>query len=112
MHVHRKVCYFKGEMNRESTNVIYFRTCMKCLEQHVGSAIKFKSRFRIHNKKLKRIVVRLLGTLIVNAVIPSIPLYICMSSSWREYITFMMTVILKIIYGTEKNIGTPNCLQM
>ena len=35
-------------MKSESTNIIYSITCMKCLEQFVGSAIKFKSRFRIH----------------------------------------------------------------
>ena len=26
---------------------------MKCLEQYVGSAIKFKSRFRIHKSDIK-----------------------------------------------------------
>ena len=40
-------------MNCESTNVVYLITCMKCLEQYVGSAIKFKSRFRIHRSDIK-----------------------------------------------------------
>ena len=40
--------YIKGEMNCESTNIVYLITCMNCLEQYVGPAIKFKSRFRIH----------------------------------------------------------------
>ena len=48
-----KVYYIKGEMNCESTNIIYLITCMKCLEQYVGSAIKFKSRFRIHKSDIK-----------------------------------------------------------
>ena len=48
-----KVYYIKGEMNCESTNVIYLITCMKCLEQYVGSAITFKSRFRIHKSDIK-----------------------------------------------------------
>ena len=87
---------------------------MKCLEQYVGSATKFKSRFRIHKSdiKLKQIVVGLLGTLIINAIIPPIPLHIYVFSSLRKCIVFMMTVILKIFYGTEKNIGNPNYLQM
>ena len=40
--------YIKGEMNYESTNIVYLITCMNCLEQYVRPAIKFKSRFRIH----------------------------------------------------------------
>ena len=48
-----KVYYIKDEMNCESSNVIYLITCMKCLEQYVGSAIKFKSRFRIHKSDVK-----------------------------------------------------------
>ena len=48
-----KVYYIKGDMNCESSNIIYLITCMKCLEQYVGSAIKFKSRFRIHKSDIK-----------------------------------------------------------
>ena len=48
-----KVYYIKGEMNCDSSNIIYLITCMKCLEQYVGSAIKFKSRFRIHKSDIK-----------------------------------------------------------
>ena len=51
-----KVYYIKDEMNCESSNIIYLITCMKCLEQYFGSAIKFKSRFRIHkyDRKTKK----------------------------------------------------------
>ena len=48
-----KVYYIKGEMNCESTNIIYLITCMRCLEQYAGSAIKFKSRFKIHKFDIK-----------------------------------------------------------
>ena len=48
-----KLYYIKGEMSCESTNLIYLITCVKCLEQYVGSAIKFKSRFRIHKSDTK-----------------------------------------------------------
>ena len=48
-----KVYYIKGEMNCESSNIIYLITCMKCLEQYVGSAIKSKSRLRIHKSDIK-----------------------------------------------------------
>ena len=50
-----KVYYIKDEMNSESTNIIYLITSMKCLEQYVGSAIKFKSRFRIRKSDKKTI---------------------------------------------------------
>ena len=33
-----KVYCIKGEMNFESSNIIYLLTCMECLEQYVGSA--------------------------------------------------------------------------
>ena len=48
-----KVYYIKGEMNCGSSNIIYLITCMKCLEQYVGSAIKLKSRLRIHKSDIK-----------------------------------------------------------
>ena len=48
-----KVYYIKGEMNCGSTNIVYLITCMKCLEQYVGSAIKFKSRFRVYKSDIK-----------------------------------------------------------
>ena len=48
-----KVYYIKGEANYESTNIICLITCMKCLKQYVGSAAKFKSRFRIHTSDIK-----------------------------------------------------------
>ena len=47
------VYYIKGEMNCESSNIIYLITCVKCLEQYVASAIKFKSGFRIHKSYIK-----------------------------------------------------------
>ena len=52
--------------------------------------------------KLKKMVVGLLGTLIINADITPIPLIIYVSGSFRKYVVFMMTVILKIFYVTEK----------
>ena len=48
-----KVYYIKCEMNRESSKIIYLITCTKCLEQYDGSAIKFKSRFRIDKSGIK-----------------------------------------------------------
>ena len=46
--------YFKrGQLNCESINVIYLITCSKCLEKYVGSAVKFKTGFRIHKSDIK-----------------------------------------------------------
>ena len=47
-------CYFiRGQPNCESINVVYLITCSKCLEQYVGSIVKFKTRFRIHKSNIK-----------------------------------------------------------
>ena len=51
--VRGKVYYIKCEMNRESSNIVYLITCMKCLKQYVDSAIRFKSIFRIHKSDIK-----------------------------------------------------------
>ena len=48
-----KSYFIRGQLNCESINVIYLITCSKCLEQCVGLAVKFKTRFRIHKSDLK-----------------------------------------------------------
>ena len=48
-----KVYDIKGQMNCESTNIIYLITCIKCLEQYVGSAIIIKKKSRIHKSGIK-----------------------------------------------------------
>ena len=49
-----RVAYFiRGQLICGSVNVIYFITCSKCLEQYVGSAFKFKTRFRIHKSDVE-----------------------------------------------------------
>ena len=56
---------------------------MKCLEQYVGSATKFKSRSKIHKSDIKTKKDHC-GTdtdFKINAVIPPIPLYIYVSNS-------------------------------
>ena len=48
-----KSYFIRGQLNCKSINVIYLITRCKCLEQYVGSAIKFKTRFRIHKSDIK-----------------------------------------------------------
>ena len=50
LHIHT---YIRGQLNCESINAIYLITCSKCLERYVGSAVKFKTRFRIHKYDIK-----------------------------------------------------------
>ena len=46
--------YFtRGPLHCKSINVIYLITCSKCLEQYVGSAVKFKTRFSIRKSDMK-----------------------------------------------------------
>ena len=57
---------------------------MKCLEQHGGPVIKFKSRFRTQRFDIKTEKDRLgqLGTLIINAVIPPIVYIFMCPANW------------------------------
>ena len=48
-----KSYFIRGQLNCESIDVIYFITCSKCIEQYVGSAVKFKTRFQIHKSYIK-----------------------------------------------------------
>ena len=89
---------------------------MKCLEQYVGSAIKFKSRFRIHKSDIKTKKDRC-GTArhFNNKCCNSSNHFVYLRAQLVEkdiYIVSMMIVTLKIFYGIEKNIASPNYLQM
>ena len=80
-------------------------TCIKCLEQYVVSAIKFKSRLRIHKsdietKKDRCGTARHFNNKCCNSSNPFIYL-----RALRKYIVSLMIVILKIFYGIKKNIG-------
>ena len=48
-----KSYFIRGQLNCERINVIYSKTCSKYLEQYAGSAVKFKTRFRIHKSDIK-----------------------------------------------------------
>ena len=48
-----KSYFIKGQLNCASIDVINFITCTQCLEQYVRSAVKFKTRFRIHKSDVK-----------------------------------------------------------
>ena len=44
--------FIREQINCESINVVYLKTCSKCLEQYVGSAVNFKTRFCIHKSDM------------------------------------------------------------
>ena len=48
-----KFYFIRGQLNCESISVIYFITCSKCLDQYLGSAVKFRTRFLIHKPDIK-----------------------------------------------------------
>ena len=79
-------------------------TCINCLEQYPGSAIKIESRFKIDKSDIKTKknccgTARHLNIKCCN--------YIYVPSSLRKYIVFKMSVILKIFYGIEKIWAAP-----
>ena len=48
-----KSYFIKDQLNCQGINVIYLITCSKYLEQYVGSAVKFKTRFCIYKSDIK-----------------------------------------------------------
>ena len=48
-----RVYYVRGALSCKSNNVVYVISCANCGDQYVGSAIDFKTRFRIHKSDIK-----------------------------------------------------------
>ena len=110
-----KVYYIKGEMNCESSNIIYIVTSMKCLEQYVGSAREFKSRFRIRKSDIKTKkdrcgTARHFNPKCCDSSNPFV--YLRVQHIEKVYCIYDDCNIKEIFYGIEKNIGSPNYLQM
>ena len=49
----KKKYFIRGELNCNSTNIIYLISCTNCNDQYIGSALNFKSRFRVHKSDIK-----------------------------------------------------------
>ena len=76
-----------GQLKCESINVVYLITCSKCLEQYIGSAVKFKTRFRIHKSDIKTKKERCGSArhIIVSVIVILIPFNTLRSNSWNKY---------------------------
>ena len=48
-----RVYNIRGKLTCNSPNVVYLISCSNCDDQYVGSALDFKSRFRIHSSDIK-----------------------------------------------------------
>ena len=48
-----KSYFIRGQLNCESIKVVYLITCSTSLEQYAGSAVKFKTRFRINKSNME-----------------------------------------------------------
>ena len=48
-----KSYFIRGQLNCESIKVVYLITCSTSLEQYAGSAVKFKTRFRINKSDME-----------------------------------------------------------
>ena len=98
-------------MSCDSCSVIYLITCSSCREQYVGSAINFKQIFRIHKSDIKTNKDRCGTARHFNNKCCSPNnkhAYLKVRSLNRHLI--IISVVLKIYYGNEKNIGRQNCL--
>ena len=112
-----KTYFIKGNFPCDSCNVIYLLTCSNCKEQHIGSAILFKKRFRIHKSDIKTdiktnkttIVVVLQGILLINVAVLIINMLIWKYILLNRYL-IIINLVLRIYYGNEKSIGRHNYL--
>ena len=48
-----RVYNIRGKVDCNTPNVVYLIYCSNCYDQYVGSALDFKSRFRIHKSDIK-----------------------------------------------------------
>ena len=48
-----RVYNIRGKLTCNTPNVVYLISCSNCYDQYVGSALDFKSRFRIHKSDIK-----------------------------------------------------------
>ena len=48
-----RVYNIRGKFTCNTPNVIYLISCLNCYDQYAGSALDFKSRFRIHKSDIK-----------------------------------------------------------
>ena len=97
----------------DSCNVIYLITCSSCREQYAGSATNFKQRFRIHKSVIKTNK-DCCGTarhnnLMINVAVLITKVPISKYRSLNRYL-IIISVVLKISYGSKKNIGRHNFL--
>ena len=99
-------------MSCDSCCVIYFLTCSSCRDQYVGSAIKFKQIFRIDKSDIK----------IKNDRCGTARHFnnnCCSANNKHTYLKvrslnkdlIIISVVLKICYGKEKNIGRHDYLR-
>ena len=51
--VNGKTYFMRSQLNCESINVAYLIKSSECLEQYLGSAVKFKITFCIHKSDIK-----------------------------------------------------------
>ena len=112
-----KTYFIKDNLPCVSCNVIYLITWSNCKEQHIGSAILFKKRFRIHKSDIKTdiktnkttIVVVLQGILLINVAVLITNMLIWKYILLNRYL-IIINLVLRIYYGNEKSIGRRNYL--
>ena len=106
-----KTYFIKGNLSCDSCNVIYLITCSDCREQYVGSAITLSRYLESTNLilGLTKIVVVLQDILIINVAVLIIDIFIWKYKLLNRYL-LIISLVLWIYYGNEKNITRRNCL--
>ena len=86
-----KPYFIRGQLNCKGINAIYLTTYSKCLEHYVGSAVKFKTGFRIHKSDIKTKKERCGSAriLIVSFTMILIPFSTLMSNLLNRYIVII-----------------------
>ena len=100
-----------GQLNFESINVIYLVICSKCLQQYVGLAAKFKTRFGIPKSDIKTKKERYVSTRHFNGKCYH-------DTNPFQYLKVQLIKLvhsnnldnIEDVYGTGRSTGTPSYL--
>ena len=103
--VTNRTYYTRGALYCNCNNVIYLITCNSCLEQYVGSATNFKSRYKIHKSDIKTNKDRCGTATLFNGMCKNNSNSFCLLKLLNKFLVMPQT--LKKFYDTGKTLAKP-----
>ena len=107
-----KTYFIKGNLSCDSCNLIYLITCSNCREQYEGSAINFRQRFRNHKSDINTYEDRCGTARHFNNKCwsPNNKHAYLKVQIIEKVFNNLLSSVLRIYYGNEKNTGRRNYL--